>query len=196
MRSLLAVLLVGACLSRAAPEAPVRQPLRISRTNYLADARAEWSDTIALPGQRDLFLHAPQTAAWADGHAIAGHLVWPAEAPRSAQLMAFMKDRDGHWFQKLRPEPLHTGTNGWSFDFSAEAPGWSPVGHHLVWNYRARLAPQMVGLRVFSLHEAYTGACQVVDTVLLATNRAATPPADWPAADRPRPVPPRRSGHS
>ena len=177
LRGLLAALLLGAFPLRAAPEASARHPLRLSPTNAPAEARAGWTGTLRLPGQHDLFLHAPTAGDWVDGHAIAGRLVWPAKAPRHAQLMAFMKDRDGHWFQKLRPEPLHTGTNGWSFDFSAEAPGWSPVGHHLVWNYRARLAPQMVGLRVFSLHEAYTGACQVVDTVLLATNRAATPPA-------------------
>jgi hypothetical protein len=176
-RGLLAVFLLGALPVCAAPEAPARHPLRLSPTNAPAEAHAAWTETLHFPGQVDRFLHAPKASDWADGHAIAGRLVWPAEAPKSAQLMAFMKDRDGRWFQKLRPEPLQPGTNAWCFDFSAEAPGWSPVGHHLVWNYRTRLAPQMVGLRVFSLHEAYTGACQVVDTVLLATNRVATPPA-------------------
>lgn len=171
-----ALLLLGSLSVCAAPDAPARHPLRFSLTNAISEAHAAWSGDITLPGHHDLFLHTPRVTDWIVGDRLTGNLEWPTNAPPGAQLMAFIKDRDGNWFQMLRPEPLQPGTNRWSFDFSAAATGWSPSGHHLVWNYRARLTPQMVGLRVFDMHAGYTGTCRIAEAELVTTNRAATPP--------------------
>jgi hypothetical protein len=168
--------LAGLSLLAADPP-PQAYPLLFAKTNALAEARATLTDTLQLPGHNNVYLFAPQSRNWTQGNAIQGVLIWPTNAPRQTQMLAFMKDRDGNWFQSLRSDPLASGTNRWSFDISPEATDWRPVGHHMVWNHRIRLDPLFVGIRLFSIREAYTGNCHHVSATLTVTNGPAGPPA-------------------
>lgn len=148
-----------------------------------SQAAATLAVPLALPMPTDVYLFGP-AASWVDGRLIDGRLVWPADAPERAQLLAFMKDRDGNWFQSLRRPFLTAGTNLWEFDFSAAAGDWQPVGHHGVWHHRTRLTPEYVGLRVFAGQQAYTGLCDLAQVRLAVSN---APPADVPTIRNVRP---------
>ncbi len=153
------------------PLAAVPEPLalRVADTNLPGVAVARLASEVVLPGERDLFLFAPDTNAWLEAGSLTGEVVWPADAP-AAQLLLFIKERDGHWFQKLHQQSVTGGTNRWSFDLSATADGWQPVGHQMAWHYRVLLKPQFVGLRLFS-KAAYTGVCEVAGWQLQAPER-------------------------
>ena len=127
----------------------------------------------------EVYLTAPPATPWHHGETLQGKLILPDGEP-GAELLAFLKDRDGHWFQALLPNRLAPGTNHWSLPFSAEAKGaWRPVGHHLVWNHRTRMNPLFVGLRVFRKGNARppTGECTFLETSLALSPAATTPPA-------------------
>ncbi len=170
-------LLAGRSLAAATPgQAPVPLPLQWALHAAATTAATTSVLQVRLPGACEVFFTAPQARDWLSGERLQGELVWPTNGPRQVQLMAFLKDRDGHWFQNLRAEPLTPGTNAWSFPFSAEATGWTPVGHHLVWNYRTRLDPQFVGMRLFAGQVAFTGECQLVGASLAVPEPPTAPP--------------------
>lgn len=121
----------------------------------------------------------PAGTEWHHGDAIEGSLVLPADLP-PARLLAFLKDRDGHWFQTLLPEHFGPGTNRWTVPFSARARNrWQPVGHHLAWNHRVRLDPRFVGLRLFFERplEAPGESCVLRDARLVPSPADETPPS-------------------
>jgi len=182
MRQPLAAGIAGLALAAwAVAAAPAAIPLGLATTmpstnQPAARARPRAELALRFPLPSEVYLTPPGSRQWLDAKSVEGTVVWPAAAPARAQLLVFMKDRDGRWFQQLRPAPLATGTNHWSFDFTAEAVDWTPVGHHQAWNYRTRLEPQLVGLRVFALQAAYTGACEVADVSLVPAAPPQGPP--------------------
>ncbi|MDD5707607.1 MAG: DUF5060 domain-containing protein [Kiritimatiellae bacterium] len=181
---ILRCILLAAWLAR--PAAAEIVPLLTGlTTNRQSAVPAALSVPLVLPGQSDLYLFAPSND-WVRGVRLQGSLIWPDQAPMVAQLLAFLKDRDGRWYQSLRVPALVSGTNRWDFDFEAGATSWQPVGHHTVWHQRVRLKPEFVGLRVFTAPRlmappetaAYTGVFRVAQANLIVTN---PPPGSLPA---------------
>ncbi len=119
---------------------------------------------LRLPAVADLYL-AADPARWVEGQRLTGALVWPQTAVSNAQVLAFLMDRDGHWYQALRTAFLVPGTNRWDFAFGADARAWEPQGHHAAWHLRCRLNPKAVGVRIFA-PGAHTGVCTVVEARL------------------------------
>jgi len=99
----------------------------------------------------------------------------PADAPETIRTLLFFKDKDGLWFQHLRPEPLRPGA--WTHVSVAVDPR-SPLlegsGHHGVWN--AADARRMCELGVkFFCHDAFKGSLYI-DNVVAAPAAASDVP--------------------
>ena len=154
-------------------------PLAVGPTPEAAKAnmRSVLEVPATFPGQANAFFY-PTTAEWPDIDAISGEVVLPDDAPKNLQIMAFLKDRDSHWFQTLREERVGPGTNRWEFAIDPLAEGWEPQGHHGAWHHRLRITPAAVGIRIFTdAGESYTGVCAFVqNAVTVCTNRFAAPP--------------------
>ncbi len=170
------VLLLVAGLAALAGEARTL-PLRLGLTTNAAEAaEGELCLPLALPGESAAYLHA-DPGEWVHGRRLQGTLLWPSNAPVAAQMLFFLKNRDGHWYQALRSDPLRPGVNEWAVDFGPEATAWQPVGHHAVWHLRARITPQYVGLRIFAGSAVHTGECRLAKAELVVSN---VPPTGAP----------------
>lgn len=86
------------------------------------------------------------------------------ENSEQSQIVVFLKDRDGHWFQQLLPDTLHAGTNTVTCDlrpdFSAK---WQTSGHSMIFNHRVKLAPQLAGARIFPSSAQFMSVTSVTD---------------------------------
>ncbi len=118
---------------------------------------------------------------WGGFDTLSLSLAVPSDAPTNTQVLVYVIDWDGFWYQKLVPGYLETGTtNSFTVDVSAYAEGWEAKGHHGVWNRRSLMRPNEVGFRVFC-PGSYTGLCTVV-----SASADGTPPKDPPRISRVR----------
>ncbi len=119
---------------------------------------AEW------PGKKDIFFHPDESL-----HEFAScelEIFWPADAPADAQVMAFVKDWDFYWHQKLLPGRLKPGvTNTVSINYLPGTKGWEPRGHHGGWNLRSALNPSDAGFSILSKQQ-YKGRPKLISAVL------------------------------
>lgn len=130
---------------------------------------------LAFPGEHNLSLTPPTATNWLDATLLRVVLEWPADAPKGAGALVWLKDRDHYWHQYILPTPLVAGaTNELTIPFQAGAPGWQTPGHSLGWHYRVRLNPQSVGMRLFA-DTTFTGKCVIV-SAQLTTHTATTSP--------------------
>ncbi len=121
---------------------------------------------LRFPGEAAATLRAEKDA-WGKSGRLTLALVLPADAPSDVQTLVHVLDWDGLWYQKLLADPLLPGTtNTLSVDVSPYAEGWTPKGHHGVWNRRSLMEPEEVGFRLFS-SGAYTGTCEVVSAEIV-----------------------------
>jgi len=127
----------------------------------------------AFPGQCD-FLLSPPPQGWTSVSGISFTVELPSNAP-PAQVLIFVQDWDYFWYQQLLPGRATPGSlKVFSADFSPEAAGWEPRGHHGAWHYRVLMSPQKVGIKLFS-EEAGAGSTRLAN-VKAVQRRDSGPP--------------------
>jgi len=112
------------------------------------------------PGKKDIFFHPGKSL-----HEFAScelKIYWPEDAPKDAQIMAFVKDWDYFWYQNLLDGYLKPGaTNTVVIDFTPSARDWEPKGHYGGWHLRATFNPAGQGFSILSKKE-YSGRPEVL----------------------------------
>ena len=176
-----ALLLTLALSSEAASERLLFRPPHEAVTNGTEVACFQISSHPTSSSNRyaEVHLSSATHAAWHHGERLRGTFCLSPGLP-PARLMVFLKNRDGYWFQALLPERFQSGTNSWSVSFSPRAKDiWRPIGHHLVWNHRARLDPEFVGLRLFFEGNGpdASGSCDFLEAFLDIAPAASVPPS-------------------
>lgn len=142
---LAAVLLLAAGAARGRPDAI---PLTATLAENGGEPQAALDLPASFPGQVSATLHA--STSWVHAAALTFDVCCPPDAPTNVQLMVYLQDWDYWWYQNLLPDRLVPGeTNRFRVSFSSGAGGWVPKGHHAAWHYRALMAPETVGIRIF-----------------------------------------------
>jgi len=132
--------------------------------------------SLSFPGEYNFNLRPAEAAQWQSADSVTLALHWPADAPEQTGALAWLKDRDHYWHQRVYPESLKPGiTNLIEVPFNSASTGWNTPGHSLAWHHRILLNPESVGFRVFS-DTTYTGKCVLVSATL-NTRTDPSPPA-------------------
>jgi hypothetical protein len=153
--ALVAVLTAG--VAQAAADT-IRIGLSPTATN--SPVTSSLAAKLKLPGQCDVFLHAP-TGAWLRTGQLEFDLTVPADGPTNAQVLVYVVDWDYRWYQTLLQGRVEPGrTQRWSVDLTPTAAGWETQGHHMPWQLRTLCAPIAVAVRVFGAGP-YTGTCRI-----------------------------------
>lgn len=127
------------------------------------------------PGSADAYLEAP-TSCWFGAASLTWEIQAPAALPTNVQVLAFMKDWDYLWYQKLMPGFVQASlTNRFRLDLSPRAGGWEPQGHQGTWHARTLMKPAEFGIRLFT-DGAGAFTCRVQNARL-----------EWAPADTNRP---------
>lgn len=131
-----------------------------SQTGRKADAFASLLFDAELPGKNNIFFHTKKSL-----HEFASceiKLVWPADAPADAQILAFVKDWDFYWYQNLLPGNLVPGsTNSFVINYKPSAENWEPRGHYGAWCLRSTIDPSDMGFSILSKTH-YRGKVQLI----------------------------------
>ena len=119
---------------------------------------------------------ASRTSNWFNAGRLAWEVITPPEFPSNVQVLAFMKDWDYLWYQRLLPGTLRPGTtNACTLDVTASAQGWEPQGHKGSWSARTLMQPTEFGFRLFT-DGSQTFTCQVQNARIEWAAPDPTPP--------------------
>lgn len=116
-----------------------------------------------------------ERANWSAHGEVSVNLFIPADAPKTTQVLVFVKDRDHLWYQHVPKEYLRVGAwNHVRIPLTAAGNAWEFRGHFKPWADTSRLALLELGVRVFCKDEQakFSGAVYL-DEVKLHPLRAA-----------------------